>query len=778
MTDTTALLSQGLAAHQAGQFADAEACYRQVLAAQPGQRDALHLLAAVALQSGRISEALALARQATDAAPAEPIFWNTRGVIERAGGDLHAAAESFGRAVMLAPAYADGWANLAATHQQAGDLAGEAGVLAQVTALQPANVQAWGRRGVLAYLQHQLPDACAHFAEAVRLAPHDGELWSNLGAAQLRRGWLAEAESSQRRALKLRPNFAGALNNLGNVLVAQSRWAEAAGVLEDLVRRVPDDPNGWINFGHALKGLRQYADARDAYHRALALRPADAAALLGLGDALQGLGDAHASIEQYTQALRLLPNDADTHEHLGVAYQRLGLLPEASAAFRACLALDSDRSMTHSFLIVVLDLLAGAEDEAIQERRRWNARFGQRGGAASYANQPDPDRPLRVGYVSADFCHHSAAYTLLPILRGHDRARVTVACYSGVTAPDHVTAQIQELADIWRDVANLPDEALAAQIRSDGIDVLVDLSGHSGGNRLPVFALAPAPVQVTGWGYAASTGLDTMHYFLADPIVVPEGARASYSEQIRSLPSVLCYEPPAYAPAVTALPASTRGYVTFGAFNRLPKMSDEAVRTWARVLAAVPTARLLLKCAGADLSPGREQLLARFAAHRVAPERITLRGSTPHPDHLAAHAEVDIMLDTFPQSGGITTLDALLMGVPVVTLLGARVPGRVSASLLTTLALADLVAETPDEYVTIAAELAGNCERLTTERATLRPRLLASPLADARQYAQAVEGVYQDIWREWCATQPTADATHPCLHAGVQADAYLGEGAL
>jgi predicted O-linked N-acetylglucosamine transferase (SPINDLY family) len=281
--------------------------------------------------------------------------------------------------------------------------------------------------------------------------------------------------------------------------------------------------------------------------------------------------------------------------------------------------------------------------------------------------------------------------------------------------------------------------------------VLVDLSGHSGGNRLPVFALAPAPVQATGWGYAASTGLDAMHYFLADPIVVPEEARGHYAEEVVSLPGVICYDPPPYAPEVTASPATTRGYVTFGAFNRLPKISDEAVRTWGRVLAAVPTARLLLKCPGADQPPVREHLLARLAGAGIAPERVTLHGGSPHPDHLAAHSEIDIMLDTFPQSGGITTFDALLMGVPVVTQLGQRVPGRVSASLLTTLGLSDLVAGTADEYVTIASRLAADHGRLSHERQTLRARLMAAPLADADRYTRAVEAVYRELWKRWCA---------------------------
>ena len=217
-----------------------------------------------------------------------------------------------------------------------------------------------------------------------------------------------------------------------------------------------------------------------------------------------------------------------------------------------------------------------------------------------------------------------------------------------------------------------------------------------------------------------------------------------------SLPSVLCYDPPPYAPAVSAPPALARGHVTFGAFNRLPKISDATVAAWGRVLAAVPDARLVVKCGGADASPERERLLARLAAVGVAEERVTLLGATPHPDHLGAHAEIDLMLDTFPQSGGITTLDALLMGVPVVTLLGERVPGRVSASLLTTLGLEDLVARTTDEYVEIAATLAGDLDRLARERATLRDRLLASPIADAERYTRAVEATYRDLWRRWC----------------------------
>jgi predicted O-linked N-acetylglucosamine transferase (SPINDLY family) len=355
-----------------------------------------------------------------------------------------------------------------------------------------------------------------------------------------------------------------------------------------------------------------------------------------------------------------------------------------------------------------------------------------------------------VGYVSADLRNHSVANAVLPILRHHDHGRVSVACYSGVTRPDHVTAEIRALADRWHDVAELSDDDLAARIRADQVDILVDLSGHSGGNRLPVFAREPAPIQVTAWGYGAGTGLDAMHYFLADPIAVPPEHRGTYAEQIVDLPSILCYEPPAHAPAVAPPPAGARGYVTFGAFNRLPKITARTLETWARVLVAVPSARLVIKCVGADAPSERDHLLGSLSEHGVHPDRVTILGRTSQPDHLAAHGGVDLMLDTFPQSGGITTMDALLMGVPVVTLLGQRVTGRASASFLTTLGLTDLVAQTPDEYVEIAARLAGDLERLARERATLRERLLTSPLGDAALYTRAVEAAYREIWHRWC----------------------------
>jgi predicted O-linked N-acetylglucosamine transferase (SPINDLY family) len=721
VVDTGTLMSDGHAAHQAGRLDVAEAAYRGVLAEVPDHVTALHLLGLVALQQQRLDEAATLLQ----------------------------------RVVQLEPANASAWTHLATAHQLRRDISSEATAIDRLLALQPDHVENWGRRGVLAYEAGEIERACGYFARSVEAAPGNADAWTNLGACQLMLGRLAEAEASQRRAVAADPTSPLALNNLGNVLVARSQWAEAATTLERLVRHVPGDPNGWTNLGHALKGLKRYDGACNAYQRALAVRPDDPAALLGLGDALQGLDRPVDAIPLYERALVGLPTNADTYEHLGVALQSLGRLDDAATAYRRCLDLDPDQVGVQSGLIFVLDLMQGAEDAARAERRRWDARFGRPNGDAPvvHLNNRAPERRLRVGYVSADFRHHSAAYAMLPILRAHDRSQVSVVCYSGVTTPDQVTAEIRALADNWREMAELSDDDLAAQIRADAVDILVDLSGHSGGNRLTVFARKPAPVQVTAWGYAAGTGLTAMGYFLADPIAVPAETRGGFAEEVVDLPSILCYEPPSYAPAVAAPPASARGYVTFGAFNRLAKISERALATWAQVLAAVPSARLTIKCPGADVSPGREWLLGQLSSHGVSPDRVTLLGATPHPDHLAAYGEIDVLLDTFPQNGGITTLDSMVMGVPVVTLLGEGVPGRASGSFLTTLGLPDLVARTPDEYVAIAARLATDLDRLAHERATLRGRLLTSPLGDGGQYTRAVEAAYRQMWRRWCEGQ-------------------------
>jgi predicted O-linked N-acetylglucosamine transferase (SPINDLY family) len=685
-------LAHGLQLHQAGRLPDAEAVYRQVLAADPANHQALGLLGALANQVGQHAAAVELISQAVRIEPTAASYHSNLGVAYQNLGQLQEAVECYRRALALQPDHVDALNNVAIA------------------------LQALGR----------LPEALESFERSLKLRPNHAQTLNNVGALYLVLGRLDEAEMRLRRSLKLQPGYAEALISLAGVQLTRGHVADALASCALAVKNAPADPRAHDMLGTALRAAGRPDEAIGSYRRALAHNPAP-------------------------------QNAASIWLNLAGTLQVAGRSVEAADAYRQTLALSPGNAVAHSGLIFALDLLPGHADEAHAERQRYDARFGQawRDRPSGHRNDRDPARRLRVGYVSADFYHHSAASIFMPILRSHDRSQVALYCYSGATERDALNAEARALADVWHDVAYLSDDALEAQIRADEIDILVDLSGHSAGNRLPVFARKPAPVQVTAWGYAAGTGLPAMGHFLADPICVPPEAYATYAEQVVDLPGILCYDPAPYAPPVSPSPARARGYVTFGAFNRLPKVSEETLAAWGRVLHAVPTARLVIKASGADTSPGRERLLERLEAHGVAAERVTLLGLTQHEVHLAAHGEIDIMLDTFPQSGGVTTLDAMLMGVPVVTLLCERVPGRASASFLTTVGLGDLAADSADEYVEIAARLAGDLDRLARERASLRGRLLASPIGDVRAYTRHVEAAYRRLWQAWCG-EPAA----------------------
>jgi len=335
------------------------------------------------------------------------------------------------------------------------------------------------------------------------------------------------------------------------------------------------------------------------------------------------------------------------------------------------------------------------------------------------------------------------------VVLGHDRSRFEVVCYSGVKDEDDVTARLRAAASGWRSTLGVSDEALAAQIRQDGIDILVDLSGHSRGNRLLTFAHKPAPVQVTAWGHATGTGLEAMDYLLADPVLVPAAQRSLYAEEIVDLPCALCYEPPAYLPGLGPLEGRRLSY---GCVNRLEKVSDRALTLWGRIFKAAPEARLLLKDKAFDKPQLRSRFLQRLQEAGIDPGRVTLHGFSPHPEHLKIFQGIDIALDPFPQNGGVSSAEALWMGVPLVTLLGATPPSRISASFLTVLAMEEWIARTEEDYVDIALRAGRDPARLAGLRKELRARAAASPLGNLPRYVRAVEVAYRVIWQRWCRT--------------------------
>jgi protein O-GlcNAc transferase len=444
---------------------------------------------------------------------------------------------------------------------------------------------------------------------------------------------------------------------------------------------------------------------------------------------------------------------AFAHNKFGSGLLTLGRPQEAAAAFERAVALDPEYSIAHSNLLYSLNFRSDiSAAELFAAHLRWDECHGRklRHWDDFKDISRDPERRLRVGYVSAHFYWHGSMQCREPLLAAHDHDKFEVFYYADVSRPDAVSERLRGYADHWIDIHGWSMQAVDARVRADRIDLLIDLSGHHTGNRLEVFARKPAPVQL-GFVYPNTTGLSAIDYRIVDTITDPPGAEAFCSERLIRLPRCfLSYQSHLEVGAIMPPPARQSGQVTFGSFNILAKVTQEVIALWARVLHAVHGSRLFLKApALADLAP-RRRLLTAFAIQGIDPGRIRLESHTASPGHFACYGEIDIALDPFPFNGAVTSCDTIWMGVPLVSLRGDRHVARVGASLLTAIGLPELIAETPEDYVSIAAGLAGNLDRLAELRAGMRERMRASALGDGVGFARAIENAYRTVWRQWC----------------------------
>ena len=552
-------------------------------------------------------------------------------------------------------------------------------------------------------------------------------------------------------------------------LHAAGRTAEAETLYRRALAAAPMQPAVLHNLALAMESNGRPTDRILAVYRiALAIDPSYGKADVGAGGVAFGRGMIGTALRHWGRAVRLVHDNASLWFNLGVAQQMAGDAAAAADCYAATLRLRPDDPAMWSQHLLCLNYLDLSGRGLLERHRRFGEAFGRPAAAPPpHANAPDPERRLRIGYLSVEFRSHLGGYFLAPLLERHDRTAVEITCYS-LLPPDRedaVTARFRTLADRWRTVDRLDNEALAAQIRADGIDILVDLAGHSGLNRLPMLALRPAPVQATWLGYPNTTGMDCVDYRIVDPVsdppVAPGGeawrdhadsADAHASESLARLPGpFLCFRPPADAPAVVPLPAGARGAVTFGSFNKLAKLTDAPVALWAEVLRRAPGTRLLLKDRPLSCPEIARSWRDRFAGHGIDPDRLDLLGWIADPGgHLAAYNRIDIALDPHPYNGTITSCDLLWMGAPLVTLRGGRHAARVGASLMTAVGLPELVATTPDRYADIAAGLAGDLTRLMRLRMGMRERVAASPLCDEPRFLRHLETAYRLMWRRWC----------------------------
>lgn len=599
--------------------------------------------------------------------------------------------------------------------------------------------------------------ALVHFKRAREFDPQlleawlcEGKLFNDLGA-------LRRAESTYLEAAAQNPQAALPHEHLGELEFARGRLDEASAHFARAVQLDPLLTTAVSNLGvtHELSGRLEQASA--CFEKACLLEPESALPHANLGWVQWKLGLLAAAEVQLRRALALDPDCARAWVDLASVFHELGEVHEASSYYRRALALAPNAAHHSSMIALMLYDPATPPSAVLAEARRWGDVYAPRANQqahdlAALARSPR----LRIGYVSADFREHAVAHFIEPLIAAHDASRFEIVCYSNVKTPDEVTARLARHAQL-RAIRDRSDAEVAAQIRADGIHVLVDLAGHTVDNRLTLFGLCPAPVQATYLGYPGTTGVASIDHRFSDALADPQpSADLEYSERLVRLPgSFFCFRPPEHAPEVSALPCLERDYITFGSLNNLTKLSSAVFDSWARLLAQIPDSRLVLQSRVFADESIRQRVWTRFATAGVARERVDLHRSMPFDAHMRLYNGIDIALDMYPWNGHTTTCLALHMGVPVVSLVGDRFGGRMGLSILQRVGLTDWLAADPEQYVEIAVERARDVAGLADLRQRLRAQLASSTLCDAASFARGLEATYEALWRERTTSMPS-----------------------
>jgi protein O-GlcNAc transferase len=719
------LFATGVQQHLAGRLAEAEQTYRQVLAQAPRHADAWHMLGALQCQLKRFQPALEMISRAVALDPGRAIFHSNLGeTYHQAGGDeyFQRAEAELKQAIALDPLLADAYTNLAC----------------------------------LLMDQKRYAEALQAAQGGIRVAPNNVIAHRHASDALFYSGQHDEALAAYRRTLALQPDFTATRYNMGLLLLQMDRPEEAATAFRAVVAATPDNCDARLRLAEALVDMRR---DDEAFRELLALtqrHPNHARGHEKLAELLRSDDRVDEALVEYRRAIDLDPDNWVAQGNMSLALRDQARFDEAMVIQRRLLALHPDAGALHSGLIVTMQLapeIAHAQVRA--ERSLWNRRHGDALAAHRdiHANSRDARRRIRIGYLSADFRAHPVGRFMLPLIRNHDRSQVEVFCLYSSSVVDDATRRIRQCADHFVALAHMDDDKTAAAIRAAGIDVLVELNNHTVGNRLPLMARKPAPVQISYLAFSAGTGLETIDWRLTDPFIDPVPApddAQPFERPLRLAETYWCYDAPACAGAVAPLPALDAGCVTFGSFNHFSKCNDQVLALWARLLNQTP-ARLML-CVPVG---GRQQYVRDyFSARGIDPARLTLVGRTNEANYFQHYHQVDIALDTFPWAGGTTTCDALFMGVPVITWAGA--PGetlqRCGVSILTNLGHPEWIATSGDEYIARAQGLAADLSQLAQIRAALRGQMQHSVLMDAPRFARQVEAAYRQAWTTWCAT--------------------------
>lgn len=692
---------------EAGRLAEAQRLCRQILARASGQSDALHLLGILSAQSGDLDGGIELIVQCIKFRPDWAEAHYNLGVALYLRGMIDQAISAYRRALEIQPVYPEAMNDLGVCLAARGETEAAMLLYRDAICFRPVYAEAHNNLANILKNLGRLDEAIASYVLALGYNPNFALAHNNLGVALLDRGRLDESLDAFRAALNIDPDYAEALNNLGNLLVERGQLDEAERVLG----------------------------------RAISLKPKLAEAHNNLGNALKAAGKISDAIESYRRAVKFQPENSCFHSNL--VYAEL-FQPESGCA------------------------------QIRQSLADWNYRHGKRlmPPVANFKNIPRSDRPLRIGYISPDFRDHVIGRNILPLLRHHDRRQFQLYCYARLNRRDELTHGFAACCDHWCDITGIGDEKVARMIAEDEIDILVDLAMHLSDNVLPILARKPAPVQITFAAYPGSTGLSAIDYRLTDPYLdVPGQTDGDYSEKSIYLPETFwCYDPHidgggAEDMAVSPLPALANGYITFGCLCDFCKVNSKTLELWARVLNRVAGSCLLML---APMGESRNRILENMRTFGIDSDRLLFTARQPRREYLRTYSQIDICLDTLPYNGHTTSLDAMWMGVPVITRIGETVVGRAGWSQLSNLGLTEFAGRTDEEFVNIAVNLAGDFAKLAELRAHLRPRMQRSPLMDAERFARNIEEAYRTAWRQW---RQTSEQSHD--HVEVHVDVAI-----
>ncbi|HZW24572.1 MAG TPA: tetratricopeptide repeat protein [Gallionella sp.] len=745
------VMHECLALFNSGRFAELKELMWHLLDEYPGWAWGWKMLGTTQQRLGDGGE-MAL-RCALELEPRDAEAHNTLGLVLHLLGRHEEALDSVRRALEFNPGYADAINNEGIILVALGDRSEAEAAYRRVIEINPNSAEAHNNLAVVLMQRGDLQEALASCRRALEIRPDFADAFCNLGSVQSRLGLLDAAEASYRRALEGALNRVEVLASLGDVLRRRGRLDDAQTILEHILEISPDHIDAINNLGIVLeaKGLTDEAEA--CYRRALVLKPDHAGAYNNLGALLKQSGRLDEALDNLRHAAKLGPDYVQIHQNIANTLADMGELPAAMNSYRHAREVDPGYIDVHDNLLFALNYHPDMSAEDIySEYRKYDEQhcLPLRATWREHGNARDPERRLKVGYVSPDFRQHSTRHFLEPLLARHDKRQVEVYAYAELGKEDDMTARYRGYVDHWVATKGMSDEELAERIRTDGIDILVELAGHTAHNRLGVFARKPAPVSLSWLGYGYTTGLSAIDYFLTDEASVPAGSEHLFSETPwRIATPAYAYRPGEGMGEVGELPALRRGHVTFGTLTRAIRVNHRTIRVWSEILKRVPGSRLMIDSYHFTDQPMRERLASKFSAHGIGAERLEIGYHTPPWDVLRG---MDIGLDCFPHNSGTTLFEHLYMGVPYVTLAGRSSLGRLGSSVLQGVGHPEWIAQCEDEYIAKAVELAGDLPRLLAVRAGLRGEMEHSPLMDEAGFARKVEAAYRTMWHAWCVS--------------------------